>query len=100
MEITLNKETKGTVVFIYSNQQYDPRNSFDLIVGTLHSHYPLTWAAPRMTRSVGPSVDDMNCDLPGIVYDYTDPIEAGDDVDMPTNPKILYTYGPYRRLKP
>lgn len=100
VEITLNKETKGTVVFIYSNQQYDPRNSFDLIVGTLHSHYPLTWAAPRMTRSVGPSVDDMNCDLPGIVYDYTDPIEAGDDVDMPTNPKILYTYGSYRRLKP
>ena len=42
--IQLTAPGKGTVRFVYSEQSYDPRETFDLIVGTIHSHYPMTWA--------------------------------------------------------
>ena len=96
----LTGPVKGTVHFVYSPQNYDPRETFDLIVGTIHSHYPMIWAAPGLERDPGPSVDDKSAELPGIVYDYSQTVFAGDSVDMPNNLKKMYIYGPSRREIP
>ncbi len=95
--VILDRAVEAQVHFIYSSQQYDPRLSFDLIIGTLHSHYPLTWAAQGVRRPVGPSSTDHAGNLPGLVYDYTQSISAGDPVNMPDNPKQIYPFGPNRR---
>ena len=46
----------------------------------IHVHYPLTWAKSGYLREVGPSTQDNSPDQiwPGLVYDYTDKIYAGD----------------------
>ena len=98
--VKLTGPVKGTVHFVYSPQNYDPRETFDLIVGTIHSHYPMIWAAPGLERDPGPSVDDKSAELPGIVYDYSQTVFAGDSVDMPNNLKKMYIYGPSRREIP
>ena len=98
--VTLDKAVEAQVLFTYSKQEGDPRDSFDLIVGTLHSHYPLTWAAPGVRRPAGPSTTDRAASLPGLVYDYTKTVYAGDPVDMLDNPKEIQAYGPLRREIP
>ena len=70
------------------------------IIGTLHSHYPLTWAATGIFRDVAQSEIDENSDLPGVVYDYKNRVYAGDPVDMKNNPKDYYNYGLKRRVTP
>ena len=98
--VPLDKEVEAKVHFTYSTQEYDPREPFDLIVGTLHSHYPLTWAASGVRRTPGPSSTDNGGSLPGLVYDYLYQVFAGDPVDIKDNPKQMYTYGPDRREIP
>lgn len=98
--VVLDKPAEGTVKFEYTTQQYDPTESLLLIVGTLHSHYPLTWAASGIYREPGPSDKDRDARLPGIVYDYTQRITAGMPVDISNNPKKNYTYGSIRRDTP
>lgn len=98
--VQLTGPAKGTVHFVYTTQNFDPRETFDLIVGTIHSHYPLTWAVSGLRREPGPSPDDNAAGLPGIVYDYSQPISAGDSVKMPDNPMQMYIYGPNRRIIP
>ena len=56
-----------------------------------------TWAAQGVRRPVGPSSTDHAGNLPGLVYDYTQSISAGDPVNMPDNPKQIYPFGPNRR---
>ncbi|RGY16663.1 hypothetical protein DXA50_10890 [Butyricimonas virosa] len=98
--IQLTAPGKGTVRFVYSEQSYDPRETFDLIVGTIHSHYPMTWAVHGLERPPGPSKDDNNSDLPGIVYDYSYTVLAGSPVNISNNPMKMYVYGPDRRETP
>lgn len=98
--VTLDQEVTATVDFEYYNIMPDPRETGLLIVGTLHSHYPLTWAGCDMFRDVGPSDEDKNFDLPGIVYDYKYRVYTGDPVDMKNNPKDYYIYGSERRATP
>lgn len=98
--VVLDKSVEGTVKFEYDTQQYNPTEPLLLIVGTLHSHYPLTWAASGIYREPGPSDRDRDARLPGIVYDYTRRVEAGMKVDISNNPKRIYTYGSIRRDTP
>lgn len=98
--VILDKAVEAQVHYTYSTQEGDPRDSFDLIVGTLHAHYPLTWAAPRIERQVGPSTTDRSGSLPGLVYDYTNSVFTGDPVDIPDNPKQIYPFGSDRRVIP
>lgn len=98
--IQLTAPGKGTVHFVYNTQSYDPRETFDLIVGTIHSHYPMTWAVSGLERRAGPSEDDDDSELPGIVYDYSTQIFAGDPVNISSNPMKMYIYGPDRRAIP
>lgn len=88
----LTGPVKGTVHFVYSPQNYDPRETFDLIVGTIHSHYPMIWAAPGLERDPGPSVDDKSAELPGIVYDYSQTVFAGDSVICRIFKKNVYLW--------
>ena len=60
----------------------------------------MTWAVPGLERPPGPSDDDNNTDLPGIVYDYSNPIFSGSPVNISDNPMEMYVYGPDRRATP
>lgn len=95
--VILDRAVTGTVIFNYSEKFFDPRETCEVEVGTLHSHYPLTWAITTLFRNSGPSKDDIGNELPGIVYDYTKTVNGGDPVDIKNNPLIPYTYGQQRR---
>ena len=95
--VTLDRSVEATVRFSYSERLPDPREGGKYEVGTLHSHYPLTWAIKGARRSAGPSTTDNNGSLPGFVYDYTKDVVAGDPVDIANNPKVIYSFGPSRR---
>ncbi|KIO42915.1 hypothetical protein [Sanguibacteroides justesenii] len=99
-EVTLDRDVTATVNFVYPEHTPDPTETNLLVVGCIHSHYPLTWAKGGLVRNVGPSEKDHECELPGIVYDYADKIFANDPVDMENNPKKYYTYGKERRATP
>ncbi|PXZ44233.1 hypothetical protein DMB45_06160 [Sanguibacteroides justesenii] len=99
-EVTLDRDVTATVNFVYPEHTPDPTEANLLVVGCIHSHYPLTWAARGVEREVGPSPEDFDCELPGIVYDYEKVILAGDPVDIPENSKRYYTYGKERRATP
>lgn len=77
----------------------DPNRRIPLIVGTMHTHYPATWAAAGFHIPVGPSSTDMESGqkIPGLLYDYTNNIEAGDPADNPNNPLKIWVYGVTRR---
>ncbi len=98
--VTLDRDVTATVRFDYKEHIPDPTETNLLVVGCIHSHYPLTWAKGGLVRNVGPSEKDHECELPGIVYDYADKIFANDPVDMENNPKKYYTYGKERRATP
>lgn len=86
---------RGTVTYSYNDTPYDPReDAVDLVVGTLHTHYPLTWAATGQGRDIGASSDDNNGLLPGIGYDYARDVSSGHDVNAT---KDFFIYGPVRR---
>ena len=73
----------------------NPNRKIPIVVGTMHTHYPLTWAKPGLQVPVGPSSGDKNNKVwPGLVYDYTKNIEAGDPVIDPKNPLKIWTFGP------
>lgn len=99
-EVTLDRDVTATVNFVYPEHTPDPTEANLLVVGCIHSHYPLTWAVRGTSREVGPSPEDFDCELPGIVYDYEKVILAGDPVDIPENSKRYYTYGKERRATP
>lgn len=90
-EVTLDRDVTATVNFVYPEHTPDPTEANLLVVGCIHSHYPLTWAVRGTSREVGPSPEDFDCELPGIVYDYERKISASDPVDMENNPKKYYT---------
>ncbi|MCR9010851.1 hypothetical protein [Gabonibacter chumensis] len=98
--VTLDRDVTATVNFVYPEHTPDPTEANLLVVGSIHSHYPLTWAVRGVEREVGPSDADLNCELPGIVYDYERRISAGNPVDIENNPKKYYTYGRERRETP
>ena len=60
----------------------------------------MTWAVHGLERPPGPSKDDNNSDLPGIVYDYSYTVLAGSPVNISNNPMKMYVYGPDRRETP
>lgn len=81
----------GNVRFDYNDTFYDPRDEVDLIVGTMHTHYPLTWAADGQDRHTGASQEDNNGPLPGIGYDYASTsVSSGHNVNAE---KAFFTYG-------
>lgn len=96
--VTLNRTVTASVNFEYDEILPDPRETGYVIVGTIHSHYPLTWAVSGLFRDVGPSSADKKSDLPGILYDYKYRVYAGDAVDMKNNPKTYRNYGSERRV--
>ena len=54
-------------------------------VGTLHTHFPLTWAGQGVERDTGASEYDMLTEIPGIGIDFEAPrVYAGDPYDTPT----------------
>ena len=65
----------------------------------MHTHYPLTWAAKGIVAPVGPSSKDKSGDQvwPGLVYDYTYDVKAGDPEKDASNPLKIWLYGPTRR---
>lgn len=77
----------------------NPKRQIPLVVGTMHTHYPLTWAKRGVERPVGPSQQDRDASQvwPGLVYDYSERVEAGDPEENPKNPLRIWTYGPERR---
>ena len=95
-EVVLDREgVKGSVLFNWGEILYDPRaDDMDLIVGTMHTHYPIRWAAEGYTRQVGPSPEDNSADLPGILYDYEKDLRANHSLDLS---KKFYKYGRERR---
>lgn len=95
--VTLDRAVEAIVKYNYDEILIDPREHRAYAVGTLHSHYPLTWAVPGSRRPAGPSSRDLNVKLPGLVYDYTQDVLAGDPIDIPGNPKKIYSFGPTRR---
>ena len=82
----------------------DPREyEHSLVVGTMHTHYPFTWAKQgeniNFSRPTGPSYPaDVRAEEPGILFDYIDSrIYAGHPVDMATG---FFIYGAVRRATP
>ena len=77
----------------------NPKRQIPLVVGTMHTHYPLTWAAKGIVAPVGPSSKDKSGDQvwPGLVYDYTYDVKAGDPEKDASNPLKIWLYGPTRR---
>lgn len=96
--VQLVKEVTATVHFQWNDRFLDPRDPYRYEVAALHSHYPLTWAAPDVRRPSGPSDADEAFLLPGIVYDYTHEVRAGYDPDCYS--KKFYPYGPSQRQTP
>ena len=84
----------GTVNFNYSDVYYDPRTGPDLIVGTMHTHYPIKWAEGKFEQPVGASSDDQSTELPGIGYDYSKPTYTGHDLNLP---KAFFKHGKTNR---
>ena len=84
----------------YPSYWNDPFRQKPLIVGTMHTHYPATWAAEGIHFPVGPSKKDIEFaqKIPGLVYDYTNKIKAGDAADNPENPLKIWDYGVKRRV--
>lgn len=78
----------------------DPKWRGPLIVGTMHVHYPLTWAKSGYSRVVGPSPQDDSPDQiwPVLVCDYTNKVFAGDPVENLQNPLKIWTCGPKRYI--
>ena len=76
----------------------DPRSTDPIMIGTVHTHYPLTWAAKGFSKPCGPSDADNSSVWPGVVYDYTNEVYAGDPVNNPNNPLIQWPSGPTRRV--
>ena len=86
------------VPFKYTERTYyHPDYAEDLMVGTMHTNYPLTWAGPGIRRTVGPSGIDNTTDLPGIGYDYTSNLINGHNVKAS---KDFFVHGPVRRQTP
>lgn len=85
----------GNVHFEYNDTPYDPREeNVDLLVGTMHTHYPLTWAAVGQRRETGASEEDKASSLPGIGYDYKNDVISGHDIG---EAKDFFIHGPVRR---
>lgn len=78
---------------------YDLRaDDMDLIVGTMHTHYPIRWAAIKLEKRSGPSLEDMSLDLPGILYDYEENLETNHSLELS---RKFYKYGStIRRVTP
>lgn len=86
---------KGDVEFSYNDTPYHPlQDNMDLVVGTMHTHYPLTWAKAGLERNIGASVEDKAASLPGIGYDYKSRVISGHDINAA---KDFFIYGPIRR---
>lgn len=91
----VNENVAGSINFSYNDTPYDPRmDDSDLLVGTMHTHYPLTWAGKGISREAGGSDNDHNADLPGIGYDYKKRLISGHSVDNPTE---FFLYGSAKR---
>ena len=99
-EVVLDREgVKGSVLFSWGEILYDPRaDDMDLIVGTMHTHYPIRWAAIGLKKRSGPSPEDMSSGLPGILYDYEENLETNHSLELS---KKFYKYGSTtRRVTP
>lgn len=99
-EVVLDREgVKGSVLFNWNEILYDPRaDDMDLIVGTMHTHYPIKWATIKLEKRSGPSPEDMSLDLPGILYDYEKNLETNHSLELS---KKFYKYGSaIRRVTP
>jgi hypothetical protein len=70
----------------------NPTRQIPIAVGTIHSHYPITWAVPSYERDVGASGPDNSSIWPGIVYDYTYTVSSGQGPNIPGNPRTIYTH--------
>ena len=68
------EEVTVTISINVSNVPADPRwDCNSLRVGSMHTHFPMTWAAPRHNRTTGASGPDLNAIAPGIGIDYAAP---------------------------
>lgn len=85
----------GSVNFSYNDTPYNPdMEDVDLLVGTLHTHYPLTWVSNKIERPVGASQVDINASLPWIGYDYVKTLFGGHNINAL---KDFFIHGPIRR---
>lgn len=85
----------GSVNFSYNDTPYNPdMEDVDLLVGTLHTHYPLTWVSNKIERPVGASQVDINASLPGLGYDYVKTLFGGHNINAQ---KDFFIHGPIRR---
>ena len=83
--------------YVDLSEQNNPKSVNPIMIGTVHTHYPLTWAAEGYGRNVGPSDADNSSLWPGLVYDYSKNVYAGHPVSSSNNPLVPWTYGPQRR---
>ena len=93
----------GSLTFVETDyvdvsESNDPKSVEPIMIGTVHTHYPLTWAAKGTSKPCGPSGADNSSVWPGLVYDYTNFIYAGDAVNNPKNPLKVWPCGPQRRV--